>query len=218
MKRLFFFGLACLAGGAFANCPENIDYVGGGWLKRGDSFYYKSMTTLWNGGTVYYPNGSFLKRDDTYYYGNGQFLKRGEDLYYPNGVFLKRDDTYYYGNGTFLKRGDDYYHRNGTWARRDGKLYRPDGSQTPFPVWLRENIANVGRVQARVESATDQIEILFGNLFVNTPHAYGTGKWDGKGFKSLYFILNTGAPGENVYLRFHDEGYQCDLKPIPPEP
>lgn len=216
MRRFLGLGLTLLfAAQAFAHCPENIDYVGGGWLKRGDSFYYRSHGTLANAGAVYYPNGLYLKRDDVWYYGNGSFLQRESELYYPSGGFLKRDETYYYANGQFLKRGDDFYHPNGAFARRDGKLYRPDGSMTPFPVRLFESIANVLAVRAYVESTSDQIEVRFASLFVNTPHAYATARWDGKKFGSLYFVLNTGVPGENVYIRFRGETYQCDLKPIP---
>lgn len=212
MRVLALFGfLVAAAGFGETQCPENIQYKNGTYLKRGANFYYQNGGFLLRGANLYYPNGSFLKREANVYYANGSYLQRGTDLYYPNGSFLKRGENYYYANGSFFKRDTSFYYENGSYARRNGKLYRPDGTATVFPVWLSETISSYGRLTAEVKSDSEWVDVDFRDLVVDATGTHIDAIWTGATFADFDIVLNTGVPGEDVLVLITPTQTKCSL-------
>lgn len=193
------------------DCPTNIQYTSGAYLKRGDNYYYRTGNYVLRTSALYYPDGSYLKRDDNIYYPGGSYLQRGGDLYYPNAGYLKRGANYYYANGGYLKRDESFYYSNGAYARRNGVLYRPDGTQTPFPVQLSEPISTLGRIWADVRAQSENVSVDFRDLIVTGDGARITLLWNGTAFTEFDLVLNTGLPQENVFVRMTPTAVVCSL-------
>lgn len=211
MRRVWLAMVLWAVGAAAVPCPDNIKYIDGSYMKRGDRFYYKNQSPLINGDRVYYANGSTLKNGDNFYYPNGSNLKRNDSVYYPNGSPLKNGDRYYYANGTSLKNGSSFYYSNGATARRNGKLYRQDGTETPFPLSLTEPIGAYGWLRADVHPTTENIDLEFRDLFVKSEGVLLSAYWNKSTFTTLELDLNTGVPGEDVLVYLNAGQITCSL-------
>lgn len=216
-KTILFGALFSVVAGALP-CPEKIKYSTGNYLKLGDYYYYSTGNGLIRGGHIYYPTGGFLKRDNNVFYPNGGYLQRDQNLYYPNGGALKRGDDYLYANGNYLKRDANFYYENGNIARRNGVLYRQDGTVTVFPITLIERIGSYGDVIAEVKAESERVVVDFHDLLVQGAGAHLSALWNESQFAYFQLRLNTGVPGEDVFVRAGDGGIVCSLQPENPFP
>lgn len=217
MRRLFVPALALLgilSGLALADqgsCPGTIQYKNGRLLKSGDTYYYSTGRLLISGTTAYYPSGRLLKTGDTFYYDTGRLLQSGSTLYYPTGRLLKSGNTYYYASGRLLSSGDTFYYDNGRLARSGSTLYRPDGTITAFPIVLRDTIEGYGEIIAHVSSNTEQVEVRFNGLTLETEDVRFRAFWNGETFGRLEFRISTGHPNEIVEAAIDQNSVQCYL-------
>lgn len=215
----FFLGFAALvSGNVFAEtCPETIRYANGSYLKRGSTYYYSNGSYLARNEDLYYPNGSYLKRSDTVYYPNGNPIQRNQNLYYPSGSTLRRGSDYFYANGVAMSRSGSFYYRNGSVARRNGILYRENGTQTVFPISLSETIGDYGRLFAEVRKDSEQLDVSFQNLIIDSSLVSVDALWDGTQFGQFEMLLNTGVLGENVFVLQQGTTITCSLMGSVPE-
>ena len=91
--------------GSASQCPEQIQYNSGLYLKSGDRFYFNNSEDFISGQIVYYPGRRFFKvQNGTVYYPNGATLRSPiGTFYYPDGKTLKFTNTgLYYQNGKKL--------------------------------------------------------------------------------------------------------------------
>ncbi len=192
-------------------CPQKIKYFDGGYLKNGDKFFYPDGRSLIGSESIYYPNGLFLKKSGKVYYPNGQLIQFADRLFYPNGETLKNRENYYYDNSQILKFNDNFYYKNGNIARRAGKLYRPNGTETVFPITIKENIQNYGALHATVEAKNELVDISFNGKFIDHTQVQGYLNWNGRYFDYFWMIINTGLSSENIFVSIKDSHISCEL-------
>jgi hypothetical protein len=194
-------------------CPDVVNYDTGSYLKSGSTYFYPTGSYLMvnDGDTIYYPTGSYLKTETTFYYQTGNYLSAGDTLYYPTGNYLQAGGNYYYQNGNYLEAGDNFFYQNGSYARSGTTLYEQNGTVTQFPVELTETLGDYGKVDAKVDTTSQDVRVI-AKLLIDVNQVSVTAIWKQAALSLLKVTINAGDPNQNVVVRITSSGSSCSLE------